>query len=138
MKASVTLSVSIAVPPTAVTAFAADARNLPQWAAGICRSVRPAGDHWIVDTGEVEASLAFIGPTEHGILDHVVTPEGGASVLVPMRVVPNEEGSEVLFTAFRPALMNEPEWQKDLSLVQADLQRLKQCLEQSLTQSPPA
>ncbi len=89
-----------------------------------------------MDTGEVEASLMFIGPAGHGILDHVVTPEGGAPVLVPMRVVPNEEGSEVLFTAFRPAVMNEPEWQKDLSLVQADLQRLKQCLEQSPQQSP--
>lgn len=130
MKASVTLSVSIAVPPAVVTAFAADARKLPQWASGLCRSVRPSGDHWLVDTGEVEASLAFIGPTQHGILDHVVTPAGGVPVLVPMRVVPNDEGSEVLFTAFRPAVMNEPEWQRDLALVQADLQRLKQCLEQ--------
>lgn len=130
MKTSATLSVSIAVPPAAVTAFAADVRNLPQWASGLCRSVRPDGDHWIVDTGEVEAGFAFIGPTEHGILDHVVTPEGGAPVLVPMRVVPNDEGSEVLFTAFRPVVMNEPEWQRDLALVKADLQRLKQCLEQ--------
>ena len=83
-----------------------------------------------MDTGEIEARLAFVGPTEHGILDHVVTPQGGAPVLVPMRVVPNDDGSEVLFTAFRPAVMNESEWQQDLSLVQADLQRLKQCLEQ--------
>jgi len=46
-----------------------------------------------------------------------------------MRVVPNEGGSEVLFTLFRPPAMTEVRLQQDMALVTADLQRLKQILE---------
>lgn len=129
MKPSATLSVSIACTPATVTAFVADPRNLPQWASGLCRSVRQAGDEWIVDTGEGEVGFAFVGPTEYGILDHRITPASGWPALMPMRVVPNDAGSEVLFTAFRPSSMTDAEWSKDLALVQADLQKLKQILE---------
>ncbi len=129
MKPSATLSVSIACTPAAVTAFVADPRNLPQWASGLCRSVRQEGEQWIVDTGEGEVGFAFVGPTEHGILDHRVMPASGWPALMPMRVVPNDGGSEVLFTAFRPSSMTDAQWAQDLALVQADLQQLKQVLE---------
>ena len=129
MNPSVTLSVSIDTSPAAVAAFVADPRNLPLWAGGLCKSVRQDGDDWLVDTGEGEVGLAFTGPAEHGILDHRVTLAPDMQVFVPMRVVPNEEGSEVLFTLFRPPAMTEVRLQQDMALVAADLQRLKQILE---------
>lgn len=129
MNPSVTLSVSIDCAPAAVAAFVADPRNLPLWAGGLCKSVRQDGDHWRVDTGEGEVGLEFTGPAEHGILDHRVTLAPDLQVFVPMRVVPNEEGSEVLFTLFRPPAMTEFRLQQDVALVNADLQRLKALLE---------
>ncbi len=133
MNPSFTLSVSIACPPAAVADFVADPLNLPQWAGGLCKSARQDGDHWIIDTGEGEVGLKFSGPTEHGILDHVITISPELQVHVPMRVVPNGEGSEVLFTLFQPAAMTEFRLQQDIALVTADLQRLKQVME---TKSP--
>lgn len=129
MNSSVTLSVSIDCPPQAVAAFVTDPRNLPQWAAGLCKSVRRDGDKWKVDTGEGEVGLQFTGPAEHGILDHLVTVAPDLQVFVPMRVVPNEAGSEVLFTLFCLPAMTEQRLQQDMAMVRADLRRLKQVME---------
>lgn len=131
MNPSVTLSVSIAAPPQAVAAFVADVRNLPQWAGGFCKSVRHDGEIWQVDTADGEVGLSFTGPTELGILDHRVTLGPDLQLFVPMRVVANDEGSEVLFTLFRPSAMTEVRLQQDIALVTSDLQRLKQLMEAS-------
>ncbi len=87
----------------------------------------------MVDTGEGEVGLKFSGPTEHGILDHVVSLAPDLQVFVPMRVVPNDGGSEVLFTLFQPPAMTQQRLSQDMALVQSDLQRLKQLLEASAT-----
>lgn len=129
MNPSITLSISIARSPDTIAAFVADPRNLPQWAGGFCRSVRQVGNEWRVETGEGEIGLRFCGPVEHGILDHVLTLAPDLQVQVPMRVVPNEEGSEVLFTLFQPPAMTAYRLEQDMALVQADLQRLKQLIE---------
>ena len=129
MNPSITLSISIDRPPADIAAFVADPRNLPQWAGGLCRSARQEGDDWVIDTGEGEVGLRFCGPTGHGVLDHVITISPEVRVYVPMRVVPNEEGSEVLFTIFRPPAMTEFRLQQDIALVQADLEQLKRVIE---------
>ena len=129
MNPSVTLSISIAGKPVEIAAYVADASNMPHWAGGFCKSVRKDGEDWLVETGEGEVGLKFLGPTSAGILDHVVTIAPDVQVYVPMRVVPNEEGSEVLFTLFQPPAMTEFRLQQDMALVKADLQRLKQVIE---------
>lgn len=42
--------------------------------------------------------IRFAPANKFSVLDHVVTLPDGRSILNPMRVVPNDEGSEVLFT----------------------------------------
>ena len=129
MNPSVTLSVSIARAPGDVARFVADARNLPRWAGAFCKSVRPDGEHWRVQTDEGEFGLRFLASVEHGVLDHVVEVAEDVQVFVPMRVVPNGEGSEVLFTLFRLPAMTEPRWQTDLAMVKADLESLRVAME---------
>ena len=51
------------------------------------------------------------------------------SDFVPMRIVPNGAGSEVLITVFQQPEMTEAQYQQDLSLVKRDLERLKRVLE---------
>jgi len=130
MNPSITLSISIAGKPADIAAYVADANNMPQWAGGFCKSVKKTGEDWAVETGEGEVGLKFLGPTSAGILDHVVTLSPEMQVYVPMRVVPNEEGSEVLFTLFQPPAMTEFRLQQDIALVKADLKRLKQVIEE--------
>ena len=43
----------------------------------------------------------------------------------PMRVIPNGEGSELMFTLFRLPRMSDAEFVRDASLVERDLLTLK-------------
>ncbi len=129
MNPSHTLSVSIACTPEEVARYVADPRHLPQWAGGFCKSVRPDGDHWRIQTDQGEFGLRFQADLQQGILDHVVEIADDVQVYVPLRVVPNGEGSEVLFTLFRLPAMTEERWQNDLAMVRADLERLQKVME---------
>jgi hypothetical protein len=68
-----------------------------------------------------------------GVADHVVTPltGGGPAVDVPLRVVPNGSGSEVVIMIFHQPGMSDEQYAADAALVQADLERLKDALERS-------
>ena len=129
MNPSHTLSISIARAPGDVARYVADPRNLPQWAGAFCKSVQPDGDGWRIQTDEGEFGLRFQAAVDYGILDHVIEISDDLQVYVPMRVVPNGEGSEVLFTLFRQPAMTEQRWQTDLSMVAADLERLRAVME---------
>ena len=129
MNSSVTLAVSIASPCRRVAEFVANPLNLPRWASAFCQSVRQVGDGWRIQTEQGEMGLRFQASIEHGVLDHVVSVSPELDVYVPMRVVPNAQGSEVLLTLFRPADVNEAQFQIDLRMVQADLNQLKAIME---------
>lgn len=129
MLSSRTLSVSIACPPTKVYEFVRDPRNLPQWAPAFCKSVRPAGDNWTVETPQGPIGLRFAGRNALGVLDHYVSPTPDVEIYVPMRVVPNETGSEVLFTLFRMPGVTDTGFEEDVGFVQQDLNTLKGVLE---------
>jgi len=124
-----TLSVSIERPPREVSDFASQPRNLPRWAVGLARSVRPDGESWIADTPQGPVRLRFAPSNAFGVLDHYVRPVAGREIAVPMRVVPNGAGSEVLITVFQQPEMTEAQYQEDLGLVRRDLERLKRVLE---------
>ena len=66
---------------------------------------------------------------DFGILDHTMIPAPGAEVFVPMRVVPNGGGSEVIFTLFRQPGMADENFAKDQGMVEQDLATLKQVME---------
>ena len=124
------VSISIARPPREVYEFASDPRNLPRWAAGLARSeVRPDGDGWVADAPFGKVRVRFAPRNPYGVMDHDVTLESGVTVHNPMRVVPNGEGSEFVFTLIRQPGTSDAELAKDRAAVEADLQRLKRLLE---------
>jgi hypothetical protein len=82
-----------------------------------------------VETPDGPATVRFVATNEWGVLDHVVSPAPGVEVRVPMRVVPNGAGSEVLFTLFQPPAMSEEKFAEDLRWVERDLGTLKRLLE---------
>lgn len=129
MLSSRTLNVSIACPPARVYEFIRNARNLPQWAPAFCKAVRPADDNWIVETPNGPVGLRFASRNALGVLDHYVSPTPGTEIYVPLRVVPNESGSEVLFTLFRLPGVSDQQFAEDAGLVQLDLDMLKRVLE---------
>jgi hypothetical protein len=58
-----------------------------------------------------------------------VTTPAGVEVYVPMRVLRNGSGSEVIFTLFRLPDMSDEQYAEDMQLVERDLKALKELLE---------
>jgi hypothetical protein len=115
--------------PAEVYAFASDPTNLPRWAQGLGSEVEQVDGRWLVDTPAGPAAVAFAPHNDLGVLDHEVTTPSGERVYVPMRVVPDGAGSEVVFTVRPMPGMTGEELERDVGLVAADLTRLKQVLE---------
>jgi hypothetical protein len=124
------ISVYIARRPAEVYEFASDPRNLPRWAAGLARSeVTRDGDQWVVDAAFGRARVKFVERNSFGVMDHDVTLESGVTVHNPMRVVPNGEGSEFVFTLIRRPGMSDTQLAEDKAAVEKDLKTLKDLLE---------
>ena len=124
------VSISIARRPAEVYEFVSDPRNLPRWAAGLSRSeVQKDGDAWIADAPFGKVRLRFAPRNVFGVLDHDVTLESGVTVHNPMRVLPNGEGSEFVFTLIRRSEMSDEEFARDKAAVESDLKTLKALME---------
>ena len=124
------ISVYIARRPADVYEFASDPRNLPRWAAGLVSSeVRRDGDEWVADAPFGKVRMRFAQRNSFGVMDHDVKLESDVTVHNPMRVVPNGEGSEFMFTLIRQPGMSDGEFAKDKAAVENDLKTLKVLLE---------
>jgi hypothetical protein len=73
--------------------------------------------------------LSFTSLNPYGVLDHDVALPSGETFHNPMRVLPLDSGSEVVFTLRRQREMSDKEFERDAGAVLADLIRLKQLLE---------
>jgi hypothetical protein len=123
-----TVSVAIAVDPQQAYTYASDPQNLPTWALGFVHSVEKHGNNWIARTILGEARLRFTPFNTFGVLDHDVEI-GTQRFHNAMRVIPNGDGCEVLFTVLQRADVSDEQYQRDLETVRKDLQSLKQVLE---------
>jgi hypothetical protein len=125
-----TLSVEIPVPAPQVYACVRDPAQLPLWAAGICKSIEVRDGVWFVDTGTElgTVKMAFCADNEFGILDHTVTLPDGTTMLNPMRVIANGEGSELMFTVFQTAGMSDEQYLRDIQAVTRDLHAIRDLL----------
>ena len=123
------LRVAIEREPEVVYAFTSNPENLPQWAMGLGQGVQRAGDHWEVNTEQGTVGLRFTPHNAYGVLDHTVVLSDGTEVYVPMRVMPNGTGSEVMLVLFRQPEMDDNAFARDAGLMQNDLSTLKALLE---------
>ncbi len=126
---SSTLNVSIACPPAIVYEFVSNPENLPNWATAFCKSVRRSADGWLAETPDGPMKIEFVSRNPFGVLDHRVNPSPNVEILVPMRVIPNGSGSEVLFTLLQYPSMSDERFATDCDWVKRDLQTLKTILE---------
>jgi len=127
------LSVHIDRPAAAVYAFVADPARLPLWASGLGSEVDQVDGRWFVQTDGGRLAIDFAPANEFGVLDHDVTLPSGEVVYNPMRVIPDDAGGatgcEVVFTLRRRAGLGDEDFDRDATLVEADLHRLKDLME---------
>ena len=72
--------------------------------------------------------IRFTGRNAFGVMDHRVDLGTCPEVHVPMRVVPNGAGAEVLVTLFRRPGMSDEAFAADAAWVQRDLLALEALL----------
>lgn len=123
-----TVSITISRPAAEVYAYLAEQRNLPKWSVFIT-GMEPDGDTWIATTTAGTSRIRFAPRNDFGIVDHTVTVAPGVEIFVPLRVIPNQAGSEVLFTVFRQPAQDDVAFEKDVAMVVSDLDHLKRALE---------
>lgn len=118
--------------PSDIYEFASNPENLPRWAAGLTSSeVRREGASWIAEAPFGKVKIRFAEKNILGVMDHDVELESGVVVHNPMRVVPNGDGGELIFTLLRQPDMSEEQFVEDKHAVEKDLETLKKLLEVS-------
>lgn len=127
---AVHISTSIDRSADDVYRFASNPRNLPAWAHGLAhRDVELVDDVWVVDSPLGRVTVEFAVDNRFGVLDHDVTLPSGEIVTNPMRVMPNEDGCDVVFTVRRRAGVADAEFAADTDAVAADLATLRTLME---------
>ncbi|CAN7478363.1 SRPBCC family protein [Rhizobium sp. LjRoot30] len=110
--------------------FAAQPQNMPLWASGLASGLTQQGGEWLADGGPVgTVRVRFAPPNNYGIIDHTVTMENGLLVHNALRVVPNGDGAEVMFTLLRLPGMDDSAFAADAAHVAKDLAALKAIME---------
>jgi hypothetical protein len=124
------ISVSINRAAPEAYDFVSNPENLPKWAAGLSGSINKVDENWVAESPMGTVKINFAEKNQFGVLDHHVTLPSGVKVYNPMRVFPNNDGSELVFTLYRRPGMSDQEFTEDAKAVAADLTKLKALLEE--------
>ncbi len=127
------IAVHVDRPVAEVYGYASDPSHLPDWAPGLCTSIAPVDDHWVAKSGMGLVIVRCAEPNPYGVIDHDVTLESGETFHNPVRVLPHDDGAEVVFTLRRQDGMSDADFDRDSEAVLADLVTLKGRLESATT-----
>ena len=121
-----TRGVTIEAAPSSVFEFVANPENLPYWAVGFCRSIRPdTGDRWLVTTASGEVPIEYELNEAARTVDFRFSPVSGLEAVAYSRVVPNGEGTEYVFTQFQFAGMPNNVFEAQVRALADELQVLR-------------
>jgi len=120
---TLTRSISIAATPQTVFDLVSDPSTLPRWAPGFARSVRPDGEHWIIENDQGEARIIVRTSRDHGTVDILSAADPGQGAY--SRVLPNGTGSEYQFTLQFPQDAPEEAVTQQMAVVDAELKAVR-------------
>jgi hypothetical protein len=124
-----TVSVSIERSASDVYELLRHPASFPLWASGLGSTLEPGPDGWTMEGPEGPVTVRFSDRNDYGVLDHTVVVGPGVEVHMPMRVVANRGGSEVLLTVFRQPGMTDEMFERDVEWVRRDLATLAGLIE---------
>jgi hypothetical protein len=97
-----------------------------RWASGLAESdLRQDGDDWVADGSEGRIRVRFTPKNDYGVMDHLVDTGAGEPIHIPMRVVQNGDGAEVMLTLFRQPGMTDEMFAADAKWINKDLATLR-------------
>jgi len=112
-----------------VYGFAGRPENMPLWASGLASGLEQDGEDWIAKGPLGTVRVSFTPRNDFGVIDHTVTIESGLKVHNALRVVPNGDGCEVMFTLLKLPGMTDEQFAADAAHVLKDLSTLKSLME---------
>jgi hypothetical protein len=129
--ASRIIKVPIARPYAQVYEFLADPLNFARWASVPGSDVEPLGGHdWLVEVPRGQMVIRFSPRNNYGVLDYQTFPQGqDGGPVTPVRLYPNDDGAELVFTWFQRAGATEAQFKSDSDWIASDLERLKTLIE---------
>ncbi|MBW8743533.1 MAG: polyketide cyclase [Sphingomonas sp.] len=102
----------------------------PKWASGLSDSeLFQDGNNWVANGPEGPIRAQFTDRNEHGVMDHFVDGGDGNVIQIPLRVVQNGDGAEVMLTLFRQPDMTDEKFSADAKWIMRDLRALKALVE---------
>ena len=102
----------------------------PRWASGLSEAaLEQDGAYWRAEGPEGAVRIRFSPHNDYGVMDHWVDLGTGNTVHVPLRVIENGSGAEIMLTLFRQPGMDDERFSADAKWVVGDLRRLKQLIE---------
>jgi len=125
-----TVRITIDAPFDTVTSDLADPANHPEWGTEFFEGPARPGDN-----GEVIVTVPSMGgdirskidaDLESGRIDLYLAPlDAPFGPPLPVRVIPNGDGVDVLFTLIRPPGQSDAEWEHGLASMERELVKLK-------------
>ncbi len=104
-----------------------------RWASGLSSgSLERDGRGWKAQGPEGPIRITFTEHNGFGVMDHWVDLGNERIVYVPLRIISNEDGSEVMLTLFRQPGMSAEKFAEDEALVKRDLAALQSFAETAL------
>lgn len=130
MPQSRTITLHIEQPVEKVYAFCAEPANFPKWA--VLASPRFEHQHglvWLADTVMGERLIEFVPHNRFGVLDHAIYKPGEVPMFMPLRVVANGDGTDLIYTFFKRPGMSDEQLASTMEWIESDLWGLKSLLE---------
>ncbi len=119
----------VAASADAVYDLAQRMENLPRWAAGLATTLHHEDGQWFTESPAGRTVIAMAPPNPHGVLDHDVTPPGGPTLHVAMRVTTTGDGSLLTFVVLRMPDATDEAFEADVAAVAKDLKTLRTLVE---------
>ena len=129
MRQSHLIHFSIARPVDDVYAFLVDPKNYPRWAAVEGGMAQLRANEWLTRTAFGDRIVRFTEPNAYGVLDHALYAKGEEPLVMPMRVVANGGGTDLMFLFIRRDDMSDEQFKSTIEWVTTDLLTLRSLLE---------
>lgn len=99
----------------------------PKWVSQFGEApLQAEGSYWKVKGADETLKVRFSEHNSYGVMDYWIDNGFGKEIYMPMRIVPNQEGAQVLVTHFRQPFTSDEIFQQELALLEQNLQRLYQ------------
>jgi hypothetical protein len=112
--------------------FVSSLDNLPKWEPSVCTKVTKEGGQYLCDTPAGEHGIRAEANSSLGVIDRYLSLTRDEELMLPMRIIPNGSGCEVLSTIFHHSDISNDEYTRRVRLMEEELSSLKNILERNL------